>query len=415
MLVSSCGPSTSDRIPDDRIRIERGPDGIRALDPERGVVHRILPADARGIASGHAHSLANHLRPEVLEGVVQAVARPRWDRRRVLHSSAALASAGISSVLLPSAAAASSVGGVAFGAGFASSFEATPTDLSDLSSTSGGGTAYASAYGQWVVPAGVSLIQIIATGTSGGLAGIGGTPSPSPYSGGVGSGAQAVGTFSVTPGHTLVVAFSGSQNRSSVAGGYGGSAAGVGDIGTGTSGSWLIVAGGGGGGGQGGVSSNTPTYANVAGLYTRDYRGGDGGDAGTGGGAAPGLTGSGADAGANVGTGGGGGTLVAGGAGGTGSAAGGGGGSSQGPTSAAGTTSLGVGGVHYQNTSAGGNGGGGLHGGGAGGSTFFNGSPGGGGGGSSYLRTARLAPGTPSEIELLNRAIASGPRVIIYY
>ena len=410
-------PATPDHVPTDRIRVECGPDGLRALDPDRGLVHRVLPADASAIAAGHADAYGDQLRGEVLDAVEQALAAPRWDRRRVLSSSAALAGAGIATVVLPSFAAASSVGGVAFGSGFTGSIEVTPTDLSALTGTyiDGPSNVYARAYGQWVVPAGVTTVQVIATGTSGGLAGLTGTPSPAPYTGAAGAGAQAVGTFSVTEGHTLVVVFSGSQRwGSGFAGGDGGSAAGVGDLGTGSSGDWLIVGGGGGGGAQAGVTSNTPTYDSVAGAYTRDYVGGDGGDAGTGGAAAAGLTGSGTAA-TSTSTGGGGGTLSAVGSGGVGAINGSSGGTPSGPTNQGSGTALGVGGQSGNNTASGGHGGGGLYGGGAGASTGFRGAAGGGGGGSSYLRTARLAPGTPSEIELLNRAVASGPRVIIYY
>jgi len=338
-----------------------------------------------------------------------------WDRRRILTSSGALAAAGITSALLPSAASAASVG-LPFNS-FSSSVIITPTNLPGLTSTRAGFTPLDSAYGIWEVPDGVTRVEVVAVGTSGGPAGIDwgvGQPSPSPFTGVPGRGARIVASLTVTPGHRLVIAFSGSARRDGQSGGYGGSAAAVGDLGTGSSGEWLLVAGGGGGAGQAGIKGISLEYA--AGT-TDEFLGGDGGDAGTVADAAAGGAGSGSSAGTSIGQGGGGATTTEVGAAGTGLSGSNGnaGTTSLGPTSLTGSTMVGQGGALFNNTASGGGGGGGLFGGGSGGPTGFNGAAGGGGGGASFLRSSRLAGDRQNSIELVDRSVLDGPGINLYF
>jgi hypothetical protein len=340
-----------------------------------------------------------------------------WDRRRILTSSGALAAAGITSALLPSAALAASVG-LPFNS-FSSSVIITPTSLPGLTSTRTGFTPLDSAYGIWEVPDGVTRVEVVAVGTSGGPAGIDwgvGQPSPSPFTGVPGRGARIVASLTVTPGHRLVIAFSGSERRDGKSGGYGGSAAAVGDLGAGSSGEWLLVAGGGGGAGQAGIAGISLEYANGT---TAEFLGGDGGDAGTEGNAAAGGAGSGTTAvsTSSIGQGGGGATTSAVGTGGTGTSGNTGtaGTTSLGPTSLSGSTMVGQGGALYNNTASGGGGGGGLFGGGSGGPTGFNGAAGGGGGGASFLRTSRVAGDRQNSIELVDRSVLDGPGINLYF
>ena len=345
------------------------------------------------------------------------VDRVEWDRRRILTSSGALAAAGITSALLPSAALAASVG-LPFNS-FSSGVFLTPTSLPGLTSTQLGADKIDTAYGIWEVPDGVTQVEVVAIGTSGGPAGIDwgvGQPSPSPFTGVPGRGARIVASLTVTPGHRLVIAFSGSARRDGKSGGYGGSAAAIGDLGTGTEGEWLLVAGGGGGAGQAGIAGTSLEYANGT---TAEFRGGDGGDAGTDGSADSGDPGSGTTAVSNesIGQGGGGATTTQVGAGGTGFSGNNGSAGTQslGPTSVSGSTVVGRGGMLYPNTASGGGGGAGLFGGGSGGPTGFNGAAGGGGGGASFLRTSRLVGGRQSSIELVDRSVLDGPGINLYF
>ena len=215
----------------------------------------------------------------------------------------------------------------------------------------------------FTVPAGVTSLQVVAIGASGGTAFIGGASG--------GRGARVAGALTVTPGATLYVAVGGvptigdcypntaciggfNGGGSSRFGGGGGGASDVRTVARAQAGSLesrLLVAAGGGGGGEGG-SCDIPD------------QGGAGGDAGAPGGNGPQCAGT-------ASTGGGAGTQVAGGAGGT-------------PFGQAG--SLGQGGNGGLNT--GGAGGGGLYGGGGGGNISFpddQTNPAGGGGGGSSL------------------------------
>lgn len=410
MEATSMDPADATDAPiPDRIRIEWSGDDLLALDPSRGVVHRIAAFDVRMLRDGHTSAYEMHLPAEVLETVVLALHDRRWDRRRVLTTSSALAATGIVTLLLPSAALAASVG-LPFNS-FSESFAFTPTNLTGLTNTSVATDPMNSAFGLWEVPAGVNQVEVVAIGTSGGPAGIdsAGLPSPSPFTGVEGLGARVVATLSVTPGHRLVIAFSDAVRRGGDAGGYGGSAAAIGDLGSGSSGEWLLVAGGGGGAGQAGVTLNS--YA------SGDYRGGDGGNAGTVGVADAGTAGSGADAGATIGQGGGGATTTTVGAAGTGSggANGNAGSGPIGPTSLNGTTRVGRGGELFNNVASGGGGGSGLFGGGSGGATPFNGAAGGGGGGASFLRATRQVSGRQSSIVLVNRSVLQGPGISLFF
>jgi Tol biopolymer transport system component len=222
----------------------------------------------------------------------------------------------------------------------------------------------------WVVPDGVSKVNVVATGAGGGQGNsyqLGGAPAPG------GKGARLRADLPVTPGQVLYIDVGGMatagrcQGVAQCVGGFnggggsaisGGGGGGASDLrtmssstGTGSLASRLIVAAGGGGGGSGEICSN------------RSANGGAGGSSGS--------AGQTADRG---GTGGGAGTTSSGGTAGS-------------PGGQAGT--LGSGGLG--GSDAGGGGGGGLYGGGGGGAPVGGGlcvrGSGGGGGGASYAAT----------------------------
>ena len=229
----------------------------------------------------------------------------------------------------------------------------------------------------WDVPAGVTTVDVVAVGASGGTGSFGGKAA--------GKGAVRSGTLPVVPGQRLWIAVGGIGQSSpgtgptGAAGGFNGGAAGgsgltgggggggASDVRTvsqfvgGSLGSRLIVAAGGGGSGGGGV-----------------FGGAVGGDAGL-----PGGTASSGAAGGGAGT------QTAGGA----------------PNG-----TLGAGGVGPDGAGkdAGGGGGGGLYGGG-GGATLNTGGGGGGGGGSSFFAPQVFAQGTSGGLP------GDAPRVSLTY
>jgi len=396
----------------ERLRVEWASEDLLVLDPERRVVHRILARDVRAIADErelphYAHALGL----DALEAVQRALHDRRWDRRRVLASGAAAATAGITTLLLPSAVMALSVGGVAFGRNAENgSFLVNPQNIgtSGLQDVVGGGTINSAANARWFVPEGVTQIEVLTIGTNG-TSGFG----RQDRNGDGGSAAAVGGRFGVAQNDIVIVSFARSQRREE-SGGWGGAAAAVGIYRAATaSAAWVAVAGGGGGGGRDGRDDPGA-----------DYVGGDGGDAGTGGAAGSGVQGQYVGAGSPTlprGVGGGGATVSTFGAGGgtSGNATDGNpGGSSTGPSFATSftQTELATGGQQGNNDYGGGNGGSGLFGGGAGQGTGNTGVTGGGGGGSSYLDTAALDPTTPgSTIGLYSRLNANGAYVAIYF
>jgi hypothetical protein len=243
--------------------------------------------------------------------------------------------------------------------------------------------SYTGAEQTYTVPAGVTSVNVVATGAAGGA----GVSISGAGAGGAGAdGAQASGDLPVVPGEKLYAEVGGSggvgsffepgsagYNGGAIGGGEmfgigndGGGGGGASDVrscsissecpGSGTLESRLIVAAGGSGGGGGG-----------------EYNGGNGGGA-----AASGITGSPGAGGTNSGGGGGGAGVGSGGAAGSpGSGCG---------NTAAGSGTLGAGGVGGLSITGGGGGGGGYYGGGGGGGGCGNGfrGGGGGGGGSSY-------------------------------
>jgi hypothetical protein len=230
----------------------------------------------------------------------------------------------------------------------------------------------ASGPGTWTVPAGVTSIQIVATGGGGG-ASFPGTN----FGGNGGNGGIVTGTLAVTPGETLSLYVGGGGAGTNVAltGAAGGGSTSV----NGTA--FQIIAGGGGGGGGGNIEASP---------------GGDGGGAGT----SAGTAGTGSDSsGGSPGAGGVGGAGGCGGdlppncgtnppqdgaAGGTGSGGPGGtGGNSVGPPVIAGGAGLGSGAGGAGGIYSAGGGGGGGYGGGGGGGSGGNADGGGGGGGSA--------------------------------
>jgi hypothetical protein len=238
----------------------------------------------------------------------------------------------------------------------------------------------------YVVPAGVSEVQVLAIGAKGGA--------PSAFGseqGGYGAVANAL--VPVSPGQTLYVEVG--EDGGFGGGGNAGSGGGSSDVrtcsaaamscpdGVTSLGSRLVVAGGGGGaGGSGGASA-----AIVAALIYNE-RGGDGGNAGPA--AQEGGDGVSA-AGAAGGDGGGAGSASEGGA----IGAGGSGGTASGSAGAAGSQGFGgTGGAGGTHEGAGGGGGGGYYGGGGGGGSGYesggpsSGGGGGGGAGSSFIEGA---------------------------
>ncbi len=241
---------------------------------------------------------------------------------------------------------------------------------------SSGGTVsqtYTSGSGTFVVPTGITEVNVKAWGAGGG----GGAGGSAGDGGTGGNGGYAEATLTVTPGESLnVIVGTGGSGGNPVddAGGGGG---GGGHSEVNRAGTNLVIAAGGGGGGGGDNSGS-----------------GDGGDGGAGGG----TTGSTGGTGGSGAYGGAGGTSVAGGAGGNGSQtdgtaggaeSGGAGGTGTGGTGAevnGGSPGGGHGGVAVEFYGAGGGGGSGYYGGG-GGSSAIGGDAGGGGGGggSSYV------------------------------
>jgi hypothetical protein len=393
----------------ERIRVERSGDELLVLDPERGLLHRVLPLDARAIAeSRDLPHYAATLGPVVLDAVQRALSEQRWDRRRVLASSAVAAAAGITTVLLPSAVMALSVGGVAFGRDYENgAFLLNPQNIAStagISNSISGGTLTGGGAGRWFVPAGITQVEILAIGTDGsegpgreGRNGLGGTA------------AAVGGRFPVAQGEILLITFRASLGRGDSAG-FGGAAAGVAVYRSASLSEWLVVAGGGGGGGRDGSTDPGESYV-----------GGRGGDAGTGADAGSGQAGqySGTGSPLSLGAGGAGATLSAPGTGGGVSVdalQGGTGGSPATLTFEAKADMLGRGGEPGNATYNGGAGGAGLYGGGAGQGVATTGVTGAGGGGSSYLNTPKLAPVSPgSTIGPFSRPREQGAYIAIYY
>ncbi|MFF9646633.1 Ig-like domain-containing protein [Kitasatospora aureofaciens] len=253
--------------------------------------------------------------------------------------------------------------------------------------------AFTGAEQTFIVPGGVTQVDVTAIGAAGGLSGVIVTPG--------GRGAQVSGTLTgLSAGQTLYVEVGGTPTNNSgcypfspCIGGFngggnshfGGGGGGASDIRTQprtipltTTDSRLIVAAGGGGAGE---------------VFSASCTGGSqGGDAGQ-----PGATGV-----CNGGTGGGAGTATQGGAGGT---------SPSGGSGAPGT--LGTGGNGGQNT--GGGGGGGYYGGGGGGDLNVNinpfGSAGGGGGGSSLVPAGGTGPTVTSAAASITISYTTQPTV----
>ena len=207
----------------------------------------------------------------------------------------------------------------------------------------------------WTVPAGVTSVQVVATGGGGGGSGtfsINGTGTGSGIGSSGGSGAQVTATLSVTPGQVIALVVGGGgtgglsePNQICSVGGGGGGASGL-DVGNPDQ----VVAGGGGGGG--GSCGNSGYYGGS---------GGAGGASGAGG-AGAGVFGG---AGGGGGIGGAAGSAYIGLAGGNGSGGPGGVGGQNGTTYPGGAGGSGVGGGAGGNASFGAGGGGGGYGGGA--------------------------------------------------
>lgn len=403
-----------------RIRVQHVGKELLVLDPDRGVLHRIAGFEARLIAQGVTGPFADALGQEVLDAVVGALGAQRWDRRKVIGSASALTAAGISTLFLPAAAAASSFD-TFVGANFSNSIQLTPTsgDWAQMDTGSAQPSVFHSAYGRLPIPGSVTTIQVAVTATNGTVAayqdtGAGNYAGPALYGGQAGRGARALASFELPPDDQprLVLVFSGSKEWDRAAGGSGGSAAGVGFVSSQRS-RWLLVAGAGGGAGNAGITGYPDASYDTSGQYT--YAGGDGGDAGIGGAAQDGGTGT--RDGVAYGRGGAGATTSTFGTGGSGGPGIDGfvGGSPKGPAYSSSGTSLprggGPGNDAYANPA--GNGGGGLYSGG-GGETGNVGAGGGGGGGSSYRDGLLAAPGK-AVMELTNRDFALGPTIEIYY
>ena len=224
----------------------------------------------------------------------------------------------------------------------------------------------------WVVPAGVTSIDVVLVGGSGGA----GENGPAG-----GAGHRVEGTLAVEPGDTLFLNVGGNGGTAGLVPGcipgaaaFNGGAAGgsgLGELpGIGTSCGWDA----GGGGGATDIRSESRADPTTLGsrLIIAAGGGGGGGGAGSGGGGSAESNGV-----STGGSGGGAGTSTGGGSPGTGHAGGGNGADG----------AVGLGGNGGQGIRAGGGGGGGLYGGGGGGASN-NGSGAGGGGGSSFVGSA---------------------------
>ncbi len=199
----------------------------------------------------------------------------------------------------------------------------------------------------FVVPEGVSSVDVTVQGGEGGRTSSAGSPPG-------GQGAVTTATLAVTPGETLYV-YVGGRGSPSAAGYNGGGSAGG-----------ATITGGGGGGGASDIRRGGMALANRIVVAGGGGGAGHSGDAGGSGGGLQGANGGGG------GRAGGGGTEAMGGTGGTADLMGGNG-------------SLGLGGDSPSGFNTGGGGGGGYYGGGAGGTVTAAGLAGGGGGGSSYV------------------------------
>jgi hypothetical protein len=175
--------------------------------------------------------------------------------------------------------------------------------------------------GTWTVPAGVTSIQVVATGAGG----AGGTASANSGSGGNGGAGDVVTvTLTVNSGDTIsyyvgggapvnvYTGYTGTPHSGGAGGGGGGST----NVIDGTNAATLIIAGGGGGGGGGGDAGSTGGNGGPAGLTGSNgdnagsYDGGTGGAAGVGnsgdtggagGGGGNGKNGNGGDGGSGAG------------------------------------------------------------------------------------------------------------------
>lgn len=405
-----------------RIRVEHVGKELLVLDPHRGLLHRIAGYEARLIAQGVTEPFIGALGQDVMDAVVGALESQRWDRRKVIGSASALTAAGISTLFLPAAAAASSFD-VFVGGNYANSIQLTPTsgDWAEMDSGTAESTVFRRAYGRLPIPDGVTTVQVVVTATNGTVAayedtGGGNYPGPAIYGGQPGRGARALATFDLPPDDTsrrLVLVFSGSAEWNRSAGGSGGSAAGVGFV-SDERARWMLVAGAGGGAGNAGVTGYPNASYDTSGTYT--YVGGDGGDAGVGGAAQDGGTGT--RDGVAYGRGGAGATTSTFGTGGSGGPGidGFSGGSPEGPSFASRDSELPQGGNPgndaYNNPA--GNGGSGFYSGG-GGETGGVGAGGGGGGGSSFRDGLTTTLNAKVLMELTNRDFALGPSIEVYY
>ncbi len=197
----------------------------------------------------------------------------------------------------------------------------------------------------WTVPAGVTSIQVVATGGGGGGSGAGG------FAGG--NGGIVTAALTVTPGDTLQLVVGGGGNVGAV--GRGGGGGGSTNVNAGTA-SQIIAGGGGGGGpssaggdGSGGGGGNNGQNGGDFSTYS----GGGGGGGGSGGSSSGGIAGA-------SGNGGAGGTANGAGGFGTGTGAGGGGGGGGSGGAGGGGYGGGGGGFGFSSTGTGGGGGGSI-------------------------------------------------------
>jgi putative Ig domain-containing protein len=296
--------------------------------------------------------------------------------RRRLTAGSAAAVAGLAAVTVAGLPSPASAQPVCFGVARTVRFDSSTTCT----------YSYTGTEQTFVVPAGVTSVNVVAIGAAGGN---GATPVGGGTGGTGGAGEIVSAAVAVQPGTTLYVEVGGAGGNGTTStggsGGFDGGAAGA-DSHT--------------GGGGGGGASDVRQLSNLAGgtLASRLVIAAGGGGGGGGGDCIAGVGGGGGDSAASAGvggncvgvevggTGGANGTGVGGGGGGTGGASGGGGGSAGGNGTAG---ALGAGGAPA--TVGAGGGGGGLYGGGGGGGAAVSGVPhwgGGGGGGAGSSGTA---------------------------
>ena len=239
-----------------RFRTRVLPDRLLVVDTVRRVLHRPSPRDLERLLDGDREAQLGLLGEEAVAAALVALERPAVDRRGLLRSTSLAGTTGIVSVVLPCAAAASSVDGVATGVGFTTSVTFTETD-----STGGvlGTFAPSAATG--------SSVQVVAEGAAGATAVSGGHAPGRGRRVGVNLDRAALVTLTTSLGvAALEIRSSANVNGTTITGGGGDGGQGVALLAGSVA---LVVAGGGGGAGLDGdggdADAAAATFTNASG------------------------------------------------------------------------------------------------------------------------------------------------------